>query len=94
MNLSDGLVSLQCLCQLVGAGGLLHAAGNAFDAGDGLIDVHTFHQGADALQVAVAAAHELDALNLVVFHIEIDHLGAGTLGLELIHIKIPFCFRW
>ena len=84
------LSGLQSLCQLIGAGGLLHAAGDTFDTGDDFIDIHSFHQLCNALQIAVAAAQELDVLNLVVLQIEVDHLGAGTLGLVLVHNQKSF----
>ena len=61
------LCGLQSLCQLIRAGGLLHAAGNAFHASDDIIYVHAFYQGSDALQVAVTAAKELNIADLVVF---------------------------
>ena len=73
---------LQCGGQLVGAGGLLHAALDALQTGDDIVDIHTFHQTADAFQIAVAAAVELDIGQLIVFHIKADHLGAGSLGLK------------
>lgn len=81
---------LQRLGQLVGAGGAFHAAGDALHTGDDIVDVHTLHELGNALQVAIAAAHELDVFDLVVFHIKVDHLRTGALGLILIHNKIPF----
>ena len=81
VNLHLLLCCLQSLCQLVGAGGSLGATGNTLNAGDNIIDVHAFHQRGDALQVAVAAAEELNILDLAVFNLKNDLSGAGALGL-------------
>ena len=71
---------LQGRCQLVGAGSALAAAGDAFQAGDDFVYSHTLYQGADALQVAVAAADVLDVLQLAVFDVKKDIAGAGAFG--------------
>ena len=71
----------QSFCKLIGAGGGLHAALDALYTGDDIVDIHAFHQGSDALQVAVAAAKELDVANLVVFDFKADELGADSLVL-------------
>ena len=47
---------LECCCQLVGTGRGLVAAADTAQAGDDLIDGHTFNEPTDALQVAAAAA--------------------------------------
>ena len=88
--LQIGLCSLQCLCQLVGAGGFLHAAGNALNTGDDLINIHAFDELCNALQVSVAATQELNILNLIVLDVEINRLGAGALGIVFVHNKNPF----
>ena len=100
MNPKPGLLSflavdcfLQRLSQLIGAGGGLHTALDALHTGDHILNVHTFHQSADALQIAVAAAQELDIGDLAVLDIEEDLLGANALGFVLVtHIKISFLF--
>ena len=81
VNLGFLLSCLQSLSQLIGAGGSLGAAGNTLNAGDDLVDIHAFHQSGDALQVAVAAAEELNILDLAVFNLKDDLSGAGALGL-------------
>ena len=56
----------QVLGDLVGAAGGLAAAGRAFHAGDGVLGLHALQQTADALQVAIAAADDLDGFNGVI----------------------------
>ena len=43
---------LQRLCQLVRAGGRLHAASDTFDALNDFVNVHAFDKCADALEIA------------------------------------------
>ncbi len=81
---------LQCFGQLVGAGGALHAAGGAFQAGDDIVDIHALHQGADALEVAVAATDVLDIFDLAILDVKEDTLGTGALG--LIFVAHVLCF--
>ena len=73
------------LRQLIGAGGGLHAALDALDTGDDVVNVHPFHQLADALQVAVAAAYKLNILDLVVLNVEENLLGTGAFCLVFVH---------
>ena len=47
-SFSGVLGSQQSLCQLVGAGGLLHAAADAADALDDGVHIHTLDEGGDA----------------------------------------------
>ena len=61
---------LQGLGQLVRAGGGLKAAADAFQLGNGLFGVHTLYQGADAFQIAIASAYELNVVNPSVLQIE------------------------
>ncbi len=76
----------QCLCQLVCAGGGLSVAGVAFqDVGD-FLHVAAFAKLADGLQVAIAAAHELEVVHLAVFVVEGDELGAGATGSEFLSL--------
>ena len=83
------LCSDQGLSQLIGAGGGLHATLHALDSCDDIVNVHALNQSSDALQVAVAAADELNVLDLAIFHIKQDALGAGTLSLLLKHNDSP-----
>ena len=88
------LCSLQSLCQLIGAGGGLHAAADAFHTGDDIVDVHSLYQRADAHQIAIAAAEELNIVNLAVFNFKGNLTGAGALGLVIVlHAVIPFCIQ-
>ena len=91
MNNHSGMVSdlflvcFQCLGELVRAGGLLGAAGDAFHAGDHIVNIHTLDKGANALQISVAAANKYNIFQLVVFDIKANGPGAGTSGVILIH---------
>lgn len=76
----------QGLCQLVCAGGGLAVAGVAFqDVGD-FLHVLAFAELADGLQVAIAAAQELEVVHLAVFVVEGDELGAGAAGSEFLSL--------
>ena len=79
------LGGFQSLRQLIGAGGGLHAALDALDTGDDVVNVHPFHQLADALQVAVAAAYKLNILDLFVLNVEENLLGTGAFCLVFVH---------
>ena len=83
--LSVCLSCFQCLSELIGAGGGLHTAFDAFHAGDYIIDIHSLHESGNAFQVAIAASQELNIFNLVFLNIKINHLRAGALGFVLIH---------
>ena len=74
---------LQSGSQLIGAGGRLHTAVDALHALDDLIHIHTFHQSADALQVAISTTQVLYIVNFAVFNFKEDSLGTGSLGLVL-----------
>jgi hypothetical protein len=67
--------------QLVGAGGVLPAAANAFQAVEHILHLHPFHQTAYALGVAVAPPYELNMMQLPINDFEIYRLAACTLGL-------------
>ena len=85
------LHGLQRLCQLIGAGGRSAAAANAFNLSDDLVHIHTFYQLADALQVAVAAADEVEVLDLVILDLENDLTGASAAGLvRILHTVMSF----
>ena len=80
------LGGLQSLRQLIGAGGGLHAALDALNPGDDVVNVHSFHQLADALQVTVAAADKLNILDLVVLNVEENLLRTGAFCLVFVHM--------
>ena len=88
----DGLRTLECLCQLIGAGSRLSTAGGAFQTGDNFIDIHAFHESADALQITVAATDKLYIFDLAVFNVKDDSLGASTGGFVFEHNGFPFVF--
>ena len=73
--------------ELVGAGGLLHAALHALDAFDDVLGFLPDDQPRDALQVAVAAAVEADGTDDVIFvEVEVDEAGAGPFaGVNVFH---------
>ena len=54
----------QVLGNLVGAAGGAGAAGGTLHAGYGILSLHALEQAADALEVAVAAADDLNGLDL------------------------------
>ena len=81
---------LQCLRQLIGAGGGLAATGGAFQAGDNLCSIHTFYQRADTLQVAIATTDELHIFNLAILNIKENALGASAKSLVFKHGVDPF----
>ena len=62
--------------ELVGAGGAAAGAVDAAEALEGKIDGLALKQGAEGLEVAVAAAHVLEVVDFTVYDIEIDKLGA------------------
>ena len=75
-----------CLCllqrcrQLVGTGGLFHAAVDAVQPLDDGIDVHPLDKLGDPLQVAVAAADEFDIPDGLAVDVKQDLLRAGASG--------------
>src|SRR5699024_6082846 len=83
---------------LVRAGGGLAAAGDALHTGNGILGLLTPQQRADALQVAVAAAHDLHGMDGAVV-VELYggaaaadaaiHLGIGSHGFSLLFIFAP-----
>ena len=75
---------LQRLSELIGAGSGLHAAVNAFYAGDHIFDLHALYKSADAFQIAIAAADELEVLYNAVLNIKEDPLRTGTLGFVIV----------
>lgn len=77
---------LQRLGQLIGTGGAA-AALNAFQTGNGFVNIHAGHQAGDALGVAGAAAFKGHLLNGVAVYLDGDGAGAGSVGLVSIHRK-------
>ena len=67
----------QILGNLIRAAGGTGAAGSALHTGDGVFCFHALEQAADAFQVAVAAANDLDGLNgMVVVQDDVGLLGS------------------
>jgi hypothetical protein len=66
--------------KLVRAGGLFETARDSFETFDALMGIHAFHKGADAFQIAVAAAFKADIPDLAVCEIKMNHLRAGAPG--------------
>lgn len=71
--------ALQCLCQLVGARGALAAAVDAFEAGDGLVYLHTSNECRNTLRIAVATANKLYQTHLAVLDNNVNQLRANAL---------------
>ena len=65
---------LQCLGKLVGAGGAFAATADAVDPGDDILHRHAFHQGADALQVAVTSTQEANIFQFAVFNLKCESM--------------------
>lgn len=85
------LCCLQSLCQLVRAGGGSAAAADALYAGDDFIDIHALNELADALQVTVAAAEEVQVMYLAVLNVKNDLLRAGAAGfVSVLHSDASF----
>ncbi len=81
------VLSVRLLClvlhegarQLVGARGVFVAASYAGEFGDDVVHFHAAYQGADALQIAVAAAEELHVSEGVAVYFEAYQLAASAL---------------
>ena len=78
--------------ELIGAGGILEAAADAAHARDGILGLHAFDQARNALEVAVAAADDLHALDgVVIVQLNVHFLGANALGAVVIgHFYLSF----
>ena len=68
------------MAQLVGTRGVLESAADAFQPLQHILYFHAFHQSADALRVAVAAAVELHILQDAVLDFKLNGLAACALG--------------
>ena len=81
----------QILGNLIRAAGGTGAAGSALHTGDGVFCFHALEQAADAFQVAVAAANDLDGLNgVVVVQEQVPTLGKLN---DLLIAKYPLFFK-
>ncbi len=79
---------LQCLRQLIRAGSVLKSALDAIQPFDHFFGILSFNQGADALQVAVAATHEGHIVYFSVYKIKVDFFG--TYAFCFVFIADPF----
>ena len=70
----------QCFGQLVGTRGATTPAVDTFEAGNGLLDLHSFDKRRYALRVAVATANERHLANRSILDRQDDRLRAGALG--------------
>lgn len=73
------LVLLQRYGKLVGAGSRLGTATYSTQPCNGFVNVHSFHQGADALRVSAATAKVFHVVNLAVHHVKIYLSGTNSL---------------
>ena len=74
--------SFQCTSQLVRARGRFKSAADSFQSADGFLGSHSFYQSTDALEIAIAAADDIEACDdLVIVSLEVNILGTGALGL-------------
>ena len=74
----------QSAAELVGARGGLPATADAVEFADDIVNLLTHHQGADALQVAVAALDEIHLLDdIIIVSRHVNQLRASTLRLIL-----------
>lgn len=84
---------LQSPCQLVRAGGVLEAAADALQPGNGLLRRQSLHQDGDALQIAAAAAQNLQVLNhMGVVQLHPHMLGTNALGTKFIYHFLRLLF--
>ena len=89
------LVLFQCSCQLVRTGSGSGAAVNSVQQGDHLVYRTALHQTADSLQVAVAAASEVEILDdVILIQREVDHCGTSSFGSVLHSILLMICLLW
>ena len=80
-------------CELVGAGGGLHAALDTLQAGDHLIDGHSLRQQRDTLRVAAAPADKTDVGNDVIIDLKKDLACADTARfIFVLHCVFLLCF--
>lgn len=79
--------------KLVGAGSPFRATTDAVQFRDDIIDLLSCNESADALQIAIASAHEKHLLDdVVVVNCHINQLRASSLGLILNVFHFPFLF--
>ena len=88
--------TLEILSDLVGAAGGTGAAGDTLHAGNGILGLHALEQTANALQVTVAAADDLDGLDgVVIVQHDVGLFRAGALvgkAERLAHIQTSSLF--
>ena len=72
--------TLQGLGDLVGTGGLLHAAADALHAPHRLLRGHALQQGGHALEISIAAPLGLYRPDHAVLHLDGEFTGAHALG--------------
>ena len=83
-----------CSCKLIRAGCGLHAAPDPADTLRDFLGLHAFAELADSLEVAIAAAIELEAVYPpVIIDIEPDRPGAGSMRsiLDCFHLTLLRC---
>ena len=71
---------LQGLGKLVGAGSGLASAANALETADDVFNLHALDKTGNALEVSVAAAHDLKAGDTAVFDLDLHQLRATPFG--------------
>ena len=84
--------------QLIGAGCVLVTATHALKLADHVAGLHALDQDGDALQVAVAATHELhitDDIIIVQHHVDLRRAGAVGIIYQVFHYYLTiFVFRY
>lgn len=70
----------QCLGQLIGTRGAASSAVDSFEPCDDFIDLHALDQCRNALRIAMAAADELNTLDMIPFDGHIDEFRTGAVG--------------
>jgi hypothetical protein len=60
----------------------LKSAGDALETLAGVLELHPLDEGGNALEIAIAAADDIEACDdLVIVSLEVNILGTGALGL-------------
>lgn len=81
------IVAFKAFCDLIGAAGGFHTAADTLEAGNSIIDAHTFEKGRNTLEIAVTSSDDIYAVDNTVVDVEYELSGADASGIEdIFHI--------